>query len=129
MSWLWPALVCANINLGFSLAQPGSSQGETPLGVNNETRISYGGVGKCSFPRVGSGIGKSHSGLGLGRNFSPFGADGRGSMGTRELYLKLFPLRTQDTPAAERGSLRGSCSGGFRQAQGGSSEMSKGQVG
>lgn len=31
LSWLWPALLCANINLGFSLAQPGSSQGETPL--------------------------------------------------------------------------------------------------
>lgn len=30
LSWLWPAFLCANINLGFSLAQPGSSQGETP---------------------------------------------------------------------------------------------------
>lgn len=41
--------------------------------MNNVTRISYGGVGKCSFPRVRSGTGKSHWGLDLAETSSPLG--------------------------------------------------------
>lgn len=28
--WFWPRLVCANINIGFSLSQPASSYGKRP---------------------------------------------------------------------------------------------------
>lgn len=103
-SWLWPALACANINLGFSLAQPGSSQGETPLVWIMWQEFLMVGLENAAFPRVRSRIGKSHSGFGLGRNLFSFGADGRGSMGTRELHLELFPLKTQGTHAGKWGS-------------------------
>ena len=113
--------------------------------MNNVTSISFGGVGTCNFPRVRSGIGKSHC------CHSVFGLSGRSSqplfisrhlgqikgllkaMGTRELHLRVLTSKSQGSHAAEQevpsvgrvtALLLLSCVR-FRQPQGGSSEMAK----
>lgn len=78
LSWPWPAWVCANINLGFPLAQPGSSQGEAPLVWIMWQEFLMVGLENAAFLELDPELARATQVLGLAETSPPLGQMERG---------------------------------------------------